>query len=389
MSLEDLRSQLKNDATREANNRLKPEYRPHVEMGATNGTAATGLVSTSLIGNDDDLLRLAGLDPAEWCLDAGSKKIWCHTDDDDKRSIYFGFHKRNKDDAVSAWLAAPFKGVEPVHDTPCEGLPLIVCLADMQTGKAGEAHGGTMELVERCENILGQLKALCERERPREIVVADLGDICEGTNNHTSTSQASTNDLPQSEQLRVAGRILMEYVTTLAPLCAHLTLAGVRSNHGEERLANGQANGVGDWGVALIKTIGDAIELLDGGFRERVTVLTEQPLAHGLALEVEGAHIAMLHGHYAKKVTKLGDWVAQQAGGIRDTIYRDAMTVIHGHFHHLTVQESRGRVIYGCPALECGSDWLTRSNGEYSNPGVLTLRVKDGRTCGLRIFEQE
>ena len=116
-----------------------------------------------------------------------------------------------------------------------------------------------MELVERCENILGQVKALCERERPREIVVADLGDICEGTNNHTSTSQASTNDLPQSEQLRVAGRILMEYVTTLAPLCAHLTLAGVRSNHGEERLANGQVNGVGDWGVALIKTIGDAV----------------------------------------------------------------------------------------------------------------------------------
>lgn len=34
-------------------------------------------------------------------------------------------------------------------------------------------------------------------------------------------------------------------------------------------------------------------------------------------------------------------------------------------------------------------DDMTRSNGEYSNPGVLTLRVKDGRTCGLRIFEQE
>lgn len=106
-------------------------------------------------------------------------------------------------------------------------------------------------------------------------------------------------------------------------------------------------------------------------------------------VEDDVAHIAMLHGHYAKKVTKLGDWVAQQAGGIRDTNYRDATTVIHGHFHHLTVQESRGRVIYGCPALECGSDWLTRLNGEYSNPGVLTLRVKDGRTCGLRIFEQE
>ena len=35
MSLEDIQSQLKKDATREANNRLKPEYRPHVEMGAS------------------------------------------------------------------------------------------------------------------------------------------------------------------------------------------------------------------------------------------------------------------------------------------------------------------------------------------------------------------
>lgn len=389
MSLDDIQTALKKDAVKAANSRLKPEYRPHVELGADGGTAATGLVSTTLIKDDDDLLRMAGLDPAEWCLDEGSKKIWCHTDDDDKRSIYFGFHRRNRNDRVAAWLAAPFKGVDTAVQGACDGLPIIVCLADMQTGKAGEAHGGTMELIVRCENILGQLKAVCERERPREIVVADLGDICEGTNNHTSTSQASTNDLPQSEQLRVAGRILMEYVTTLAPLCGRLTLAGVRSNHGEERLANGQVNGTGDWGVALIKTIGDAIDLLGGDLKNHVTVMVEEPLVHGIALEVEGAHIAMLHGHYAKRVSKLGDWVAQQAGGIRDTIYRDAQTVIHGHFHHLTVQESRGRVIYGCPALECGSDWLTRSTGEYSNPGVLTLRVKDGRTCGLRIFEEE
>ncbi len=41
----------------------------------------------------------------------------------------------------------------------------------------------------------------------------------------------------------------------------------------------------------------------------------------------------------------------------------------------------------GCPALESGSNWLTRMNGEESNPGVLTFRVKDQKLHGLRIIE--
>lgn len=382
--LNELEQELKSERDETDNQKLKPDYRPHVELSADGGVAATGLVDAELIKSDEDLLRVAGLDPAFWVVDGATKKIWMHTDSRNRRSIYFGFHKRTQRNELAEWLASKFQGVEAKTIETADGAPLIVCLADMQTGKANEHNGGTVELVKRAEDVLSQLKALCMRERPEHIVIADLGDICEGTSNHTSQSQAAANDLPQSEQLRVAGRIIMEYVTTLAPFTKRVTIVGVRSNHAEERLQDGKVNGNGDYGVSLVKTIGDAIQLFGNINADTVT---EKPLEHGVSITVDGATIAMFHGHYAKRVEKIGDWVASQSGGLRATIYDRAATVIHGHFHHLTVQESRGRMIYGCPALEGGSDWLTRATGEYSQPGVLTLRVRGGLVGGLRVFE--
>lgn len=366
---------------------LPREFRRHVEHDGDGGTAATGLVGRDIIRNDDDLLRLAGFDPLEWEVTPGAKRTWFKSAQG-AISVFFGFQRRTDGSRAAAELLAGHFDPPTPTTVPAGtvGLPLFVALADLQTGKAGERLGGTPELVARARDILGQLVDLVAAERPSEIVVADLGDICEGTSSHTSTSQASTNDMSTSEQLRVAARLEMEYLVALSPYTPRITFAGVRSNHGEERLASGQANGHGDWGIMTGGIIRDAFDLLVPDAGERPAFVLQDPLEAGLRIEVDGMPVALTHGHYAKTLQRLPDWVAMQAGGARLSPFSDVPVVVHGHFHHFSATSSRGRLILGCPALESGSDWVAKRSGEYSDPGVLTFRVRDGRLADLRVF---
>lgn len=357
-------------------------HRPAVRAD-DNGGVAEARVDGATISSDEDMLRLAGLDPTVWELDDGSRRIWAHEDGNGAMSLNFGFRRRHDDKALSAWLESTFAPPEPVSPPSGEpGDPMIVCIADLQLGKAGERLGGTQELIMRFHSILAQLRAIVERERPRELIVADLGDSIENVTSHTGSSQAASNDLSVSEQMRVVARLFMEAVTTLSPYAGRTVLAGVRSNHGEERLADGKTNQSGDYGTAIIGMVGDALAMLGS----TVETITQNPLEPGVRLVVGGMPLALTHGHYAKRVTRMGDWIAQQSGGLRPSVFDGARVVIHGHYHHLTVQESRGRLIIGCPSIESGSDWLTKGCGEYSMPGVLTLRVHDGQPADMRVL---
>lgn len=363
---------------------LPVQFREHVERSESGGTAATGIVIGDAIRSDDDLLRTAGLDPDAWEVVPGAKRVWSKSRDG-SRSIFFAFRRRGADDDTARWLASRIDPIKPaIAADEADGAPLFVALADLQIGKAHERLGGTPELVARCEAVLADLAAVCGREHPRELVIADLGDICEGTSSHTSQSQAAANDIPQAEQLRVAARILMQYIVTLAPLCGRTTVAAVRSNHGEERLADGKTNGAGDWGLMAAGIVADAFDLIGSG--TQVEFRLQDALEAGVRVQLGGMQVALTHGHYAKRISRMGDWVASQAGGMRPSVFDDCPVVVHGHFHHFTAQSSRGRLILGCPAMESGSDWVAKASGEYADPGVLTFRERGGRLADLRIF---
>lgn len=383
-TLDDIRSAADREATAAANRALPADYRPHVELRDDGGVAATGLVDDTLITCEDDLLAMAGLDPQAWELEPGTKRIWAHNDSD-RRSIYFGFRKRDQHSELATWLASKIEPAKPT-DRPAQtssgsGDPLFIALADLQIGKT-DRLGGTPELIRRCDDVLARLVEQCSQDRPREIVLADLGDICENTSSHTSSSQAATNDLPVSEQLRVAARILMTYIITLRPLTDRMTVAAVRSNHGEERLADGKTNG-GDWGIMAAGIVQDAFRLIGD---DDVTFRLQEPLEAGVRVELGDLAIGLTHGHYARRVDRMGDWVAQQCGGLRPSVFDDCRVIVHGHYHHLTAASSRGRLILGCPAMESGSDWVAKRSGEYGDPGVLTFRERDGHLADLRVI---
>lgn len=336
------------------------------------------------------LVERAGFDPAHWAL-APRQGGYVTDADGRRRRVAVVRHEASPEpEAVAKLLASAMPAWTDGADRLGRGGAYCLCLADFQCGKAQEARGGTAELVLRVRSIIRQARAAVAAEKPAEAVIFELGDVCEGNANHTSQSQLAANDLSQAEQLEVCARLILEAIAALAPLVPKLTLVCVRSNHGEER-RGGQAVGRGDFGILVGRTIAAALGLAGAEWAGHVRVITQNALETGIGITVQGLPIAAFHGHYAKSEKNVPTWIAQQAGGAGErtagACYRAARVVLHGHFHHFHAEQSRGRMIIGCPSLEAGSAWVERASGEYGRPGALALRVRAGRLLGIELLE--
>lgn len=339
--------------------------------------------------SDSSLVEQAGFDEAHWAL-APRQSGYVTGSDGRRRRIALIRHDASPEpEAVAKLLASAMPEYPAVTPPRTGGGAYCLCLADFQTGKAQEARGGTAELVARVRSIIEQARKAVAVERPAEVFIFELGDICEGNANHTSQSQLAANDISQAEQLEVCARLILEAIAALAPLVPHLRLVCVRSNHGEER-RGGQTVGRGDFGILVGRTIAMALELAGAEWANCVRVTTQNALETGILTHVEGLPIAAFHGHYAKSEKNIPTWIAQQAGGVGERTagecYRAARVVLHGHFHHLRIEQSRGRTIIGCPSLESGSAWVERASGEYSAPGAVAFRVHAGRLGSIELL---
>lgn len=336
------------------------------------------------------LVEQAGFDPGRWALAPRQSGYVTGADGHRQRVAVVRHEVSPEPEAVAKLLASAMPTWTDKADEPRRGGgAYCLCLADLQTGKAQEARGGTAELVIRVRSIIRQARAAVAAERPAEAVIFELGDICEGNANHTAQSQLASNDLSQAEQLEVCARLILEAIAALAPLVPRLSLVCVRSNHGEER-RGGQTVGRGDFGVLVGRTIAAALELAGAEWAARVRVITQNALETGAGVTVQGLPIAAFHGHYAKSEKNLPAWIAQQAGGVGEhaagACYRAARVVLHGHFHHLRIEQSRGRTIIGCPSLEAGSAWVERASGEYGQPGAVAFRVRCGQLGAIELL---
>lgn len=340
--------------------------------------------------NDSSLVKQAGFDESHWALAPRQSGYVTGADGHRRRVAVVRREASPEPEAVAKLLASAMPEYPAVTPPRTGGGAYCLCLADFQCGKAQEARGGTAELVARVRSVIEQARKAVAAERPSEVFIFELGDICEGNANRTSQSQLAANDLSQAEQLEVCARLILEAIAALAPLVPHLRLVCVRSNHSEER-RGGQTVGRGDFGILVGRTIAMALELAGAEWANCVRVTTQNALETGILTHVQGLPIAAFHGHYAKSEKNIPTWIAQQAGGVGEhaagACYREARVVLHGHFHHLRIEQSRGRMIIGCPSLEAGSAWVERASGEYGQPGALALRVRAGRLLGIELLE--
>ena len=261
----------------------------------------------------------------------------------------------------------------------------VHAIADWQIGK--EAYGqGTEQTVGRILDGLEASVARIKREGKRRpigtIVLASLGDLCEGVVSQNG-GVALASDLGLTEQLRVIRRLLLEHVKALAPLAEHLVVPTAPGNHDQAyRLMGMSAAATDSFAVDAAMQVADALHLA-GGY-DHVTFITPDVDDLTVTIEAEGTVIGMAHGHQFRSPEKAQDWWAKQ-GHARKRIGQ-AHILMSGHFHHLRVTDDSGRVHIQAPTVDPGSPWYDQKNGGGPHAGVLTLLTRAGAWTGLEIL---
>ncbi len=261
----------------------------------------------------------------------------------------------------------------------------VHAIADWQIGK--EAYGqGTEQTVSRILDGLEASVARIKRENKRRpigtIVLASLGDLCEGVVSQGG-GVALASDLGLTEQLRVIRRLLLEHVKALAPLAERLVIPTAPGNHDQAyRLMGMSAAATDSFAVDAAMQVADALHLA-GGY-DHVTFVTPDIDDLTVTIEAEGTVIGMAHGHQFRGPEKAQDWWAKQ-GHARKRIGQ-AHILMSGHFHHLRVTDDSGRVHIQAPTVDPGSPWFDNKNGGGRQAGVLTLLTRAGHWTGLEIL---
>lgn len=263
----------------------------------------------------------------------------------------------------------------------------IVCLADFQVGKAGSG-GGTSDTVRLVRRALHDIaNNLAGPKRWKRIIVADVGDSTEGFWN--VASQAQTNDLSLTDQIRTVQRLYAEAVKLLAPLCESLVYVAVPSNHCAVRTGpgkNSRANAPDDdFGIMISKNIEDIVEDRPGF--EHVTFARPEKWEEAVTVQsADGTHIGFTHGHLAGLQSKVPGWFRDLAFGRRSGLY-DARILVHGHWHNFAVQQAGdARWIISCPSADRGSDWWTNISGDSTRPAILTFEARSGNAQNWRLW---
>jgi predicted phosphodiesterase len=243
--------------------------------------------------------------------------------------------------------------------------------ADKQLGKKASS-GGTEQTVQRI--LTGTDLSVDRLTRLRKIgvsigtvVLPEVGDHVEGNVSQNGRLQGqAASDLGQTQQVRLARRLLLAQVKAFAPLVEHVVVPVVNGNHDEvtRQVADDPSQG---WNTEIASQVMD--------------VIAENPaLAHvefrfpasghqTLAVNIDGVMLGLFHGHqFSRDVVKYLDG---QAGG--QTALGGCDLWISGHYHHFKALDYSDRLWLQAPTVDPGSDWFRDRTGQNSKPGVLTL----------------
>jgi hypothetical protein len=367
--------------------RTTKTVKPSLEFDGVEGHAVTPGYSEEP-QNFDEFLRDAGMDPTDIdVIPPVRTSRWQRWDGEWLTSYRFTFRKKTSGiDLPLLMQEAKRKLGKPKLAKP-EARCLVVLWSDLQVGKV-DYRGNSDSLLERVALTQARLIEQVKREKPEQVIFADLGDTVENFYNAASANQHYTNDLSIMEQVDVATTLAWQTLREIAQLVPKVTYASVGSNHCQFRSANGKALGkpTDDWGVFIGRQLARLAHEVGAA---NIRFLEPQPWEESLAIDVfdDGYHVlGIVHGHQAARPEAVGDWWRKQTFG-RQAV-ADASLLVHGHWHHLRVQElgsvDRGdkltsRFIVMAPTMDNGSNWFRMNSGEDSIPGLATLILEQGR----------
>lgn len=262
---------------------------------------------------------------------------------------------------------------------------LVVVVSDLQIGKT-DRGGGTEKTVRRVRSAVAQI-ANHAAGRYRKIILVDCGDSTEGFSN--TVSQAQTNDLPLTYQIRTAQALLADALRALAPAAPEVTYVAVPSNHCQVRAGVGRSNRASfpgdDYGLLIADNIRQIVAGRPG--YERVQFeMPEKRLESLTVRAADGTVMGVTHGHAAGTKSRVADWFRGQAFGCV-TGMQHARVLLHGHWHSFSVQTvGDSRQIICAPTVDPGSSWFQNASGDSSTPSLLTFELGGGSSSGWRLW---
>ena len=262
---------------------------------------------------------------------------------------------------------------------------VVVVVSDLQIGKTDQG-GGTGATVRRVRSAVARI-ADHVAGRYQKIILVDCGDSTEGFSN--TVSQAQTNDLPLTYQIRTAQALLADTLRALVPAAPEVTYVAVPSNHCQVRAGIGRSNRASfpgdDYGLLIADNIREIIAGRTG--YEHVQFRTPEERLESLAVcAADGTVMGVTHGHAAGSKNRVADWFRGQAFGCVAGL-QDAKVLLHGHWHSFSVQTvGNSRQIICAPTADPGSSWFQNASGDSSAPSLLTFELGGGTSSGWRLW---
>lgn len=363
--------------------KVKHEIRPSVQFDGDIGEAVTPGYDAEP-ENFDEFLRDAGLDPTDIeVIPPVRTSRWQRYDGDWLTSYRFTFRKKKSSTDLPKLLADADKNYKKRKLGKPNPTALVVLWSDLQVGKV-DIHGGTDDLVARVEQKKADILVKIDEVKPAQVLFVDLGDTIEGFDNKASSQQLYLNDLSLHEMVDLATTMAWRVLKLISENVPEVTYASVGSNHCQWR-RNGQVVGkaTDDWGVFIGRQLA---RLAQESGADNIKFVEPQEFDESLAVDVFGdqSHvIGIVHGHQVTRPDQISTWFRGQAFGRQPVSH--ATTLVHGHFHHLRVQElgmtdeGNSRFIVGAPTLDNGSTWFRNTTGEQATPGLAVFAIEQGK----------
>lgn len=262
---------------------------------------------------------------------------------------------------------------------------LVVVVSDLQIGKTDRA-GGTEETIRRVRAAVAGIAARAAGQY-RKVILVDCGDSTEGFSN--TVSQAQTNDLPLTYQIRAAQALLADTLRALAPAAPEVTYVAVPSNHCQVRAGIGRSNRASfpgdDYGLLIADNVR---QIVSGrpGYEHVQFEVPERRLESLTVRAADGTVMGVTHGHAAGSKSRVAEWFRGQAFGCVAGM-QHARVLLHGHWHSFSVQTvGDSRQIICAPTIDPGSSWFQNASGESSLPRLLTFELGGGTSSAWRLW---
>lgn len=382
MSFEDRLDALANPGDSGSDIRVRniPEkWRPYAETGPEGGFAVSTPHPEGNRPDAVDVLKEHGLDPEDWIVTGVRHGRWQKYDGDWLESSRvtmvpvrpFGaisdLDLEQLVDEIKAWRPAP-------------GLPsytgdaaYVFAPSDQQLGKK-TGSGGTQQSVKRIlqstERGVVRLQRLRQAGIPVGTIAIPLpGDHVEGNVSQDGKLQGqAASDLGQTQQVRVARRLLLSQIKAFAPLAEELIVPVVNGNHDEvtRQVAADPADG---WNVEIASAVQDACA--ENPALEHVKFRYPASGHQTLTIDIQGTLLGLFHGHQAGRDVE--KYLSGQSLG--QTSLGGADVWLSGHFHNYRTQDIGERLWVQAPTTDPGSEWFRDRRGQNSKPGVVTMVI--------------